>query len=231
MLLKQAVTANSFKLGLFALLTAGILAYTHISTKDQIAQQIRAAKEKALLEIVPRSQHDNDMLEDSFLLSEEQASLLNLKKPNRAFIATMEDKPQTIILPGVAPAGYSGPIKMIVGVNIDGTVAGVRITAHKETPGLGDGITLKKSPWVLDFNGRSLENPTIDKWNVKKDKGIFDQFTGATITPRAVVKQVKDTLVFYEANKHVFFPDTFSAPVGATGENSVEDQTPGSPEE
>lgn len=216
MLLKQAVTANSLKLGTFAVLTAGILAYTNLSTKDRIAEQIRIAKEKALLEIVPEERHDNEMLDDIFTLSSTLAKKLNLKEETNAFIAKYKNKPQTIIFPGVAPEGYSGPISVIVGINLDGTVAGVRVTDHKETPGLGDGITLKKSNWILDFNGKSLQSPPPEKWRVKKDHGVFDQFTGATITPRAVVKQVKNTLEFFEQHKSDIFPEQFPAPVAET---------------
>lgn len=212
MLMKQAVASNSFKLGLFALLTAAIISYTHISTEDLIDEQERIAKEKALLEIVPEEKHDNEMLDNTFPLPIKLAQKLNLKKPNQAFIATFKGKPQTIIFPAIAPEGYSGPIRLIIGINLDGSIAGVRVTNHKETPGLGDGITLKKSAWIMNFNGRSLTNPTPNKWKVKKDKGIFDQFTGATITPRAVVKQVKNTLNFYEQHKSTIFPDHFTKP-------------------
>ena len=101
------------------------------------------------------------------------------------------------ILPAVAPDGYSGDIRLIIGIRADGTLAGVRVTAHNETPGLGDKVELRKHPWILSFEGRSLRNPPRDQWQVKKDGGVFDQFTGATITPRAVVRKVRDTLQFY----------------------------------
>jgi len=89
---------------------------------------------------------------------------------------------------------------MIIGINIDGTVAGVRVLSHRETPGLGDAIDIKKSPWINSFINKSLVNPTVDLWKVKKDKGVFDQFTGATITPRAVTKTVLQTLQYF--NQH-----------------------------
>ena len=90
---------------------------------------------------------------------------------------------------------------MLVGINVDGTIAGVRVISHNETPGLGDKIDLKKNDWILDFNGKSLENPKPKYWKVKKDKGSFDQLTGATITPRAVVTQVLRTLQYFEKDK------------------------------
>jgi len=111
-------------------------------------------------------------------------------------------------LPTVAPDGYSGDIKLIVGINLDGTIAGVRALSHKETPGLGDKVDLRKSNWILNFNGRSLLQPSIEQWAVKKDGGTFDQFTGATITPRAVVKSVKKALLFFQQQRDVIFPSS-----------------------
>jgi electron transport complex protein RnfG len=98
---------------------------------------------------------------------------------------------------------------MIVGINRDGSVAGVRVLSHKETPGLGDKVELKKSQWILSFNGRSLDNPLTDGWAVRKDKGEFDQFTGATITPRAVIAKVHGALTFFSRHKRDLFPDSY----------------------
>jgi electron transport complex protein RnfG len=103
--------------------------------------------------------------------------------------------------------GYSGDVNLIVGVNVDGTIAGVRALSHRETPGLGDKVDLKKSDWILGFNGKSLVNPTLARWTVKKDEGEFDQFTGATITPRAVVAATLRALQYAQANKTAIFAD------------------------
>jgi len=104
-------------------------------------------------------------------------------------------------LPAIAPNGYTGKIHSIVGIFADGSVAGVRVLQHRETPGLGDKVELKKSPWVLSYNGKSLSDPGTQGWNVKKDGGEFDQFTGATITPRAVVKSVHAALEYFNENR------------------------------
>ena len=106
-----------------------------------------------------------------------------------------------LFFPVRAPDGYSGSIKSIVGVKTDGTIAGVRVISHAETPGLGDKIELKKSPWVLEFNDKSIDNTSAEQWAVKKDKGVFDQFTGATITPRAVINSIYLCLQYFQANK------------------------------
>ena len=124
-----------------------------------------------------------------------------------------------MIIPAVARDGYTGDIELIVGVNEDGTIAGVRALAQRETPGLGDKVDLKKSDWMLGFNGRSLKNPTLSGWAVKKDNGVFDQFTGATITPRAVVAAILRVLQFAETNRETLFD------IGDTQTDSTGDDT------
>ena len=191
----QSVFRSALGLSLFAILTAGLIAITQISTQDIIAEQIKLARSKALLEIVPLSEHNNDMLADSFWL--EATKELGLDEKSEAFIAKLDGIPTTLILPVVAPEGYSGPIRLIVGIDSNGAVKGVRVIEHKETPGLGDKIDLKKSDWIRGFDGRSLKNTPNENWKVKKDGGEFDQLTGATITPRAIVQAVYEALKFY----------------------------------
>lgn len=206
-MLATSISKNSLLLGAFALVTAGILAGTQQGTKERIAVEERKAAQKALLEIVPLERHTNDILMDTVAVPHEHWETLGLKSGGEVNIARDQGMPVAAIIPAVAPDGYSGDIRLIVGVNIDGTLAGVRILSHTETPGLGDKVDLKKSDWVLGFNGRSLANPAIDDWKVKKDGGEFDQFTGATITPRAVVKRVKNTLMFFQQARATLFPE------------------------
>lgn len=192
-------------MGAFALVTAGVLAFTNLTTSPKIAIEERKAAQKALLQILPEPTHDNDLLSDTWLIPNDIQTSLNLNGANEVHIARSNGKAVAAILPTVATDGYSGDIKLIVGVWADGTIAGVRTLTHKETPGLGDKVDIKKSNWVLGFNGKSLRNPTKENWTVKKNGGYFDQFTGATITPRAVVNQVKVTLEFFEQNQQSFF--------------------------
>jgi len=201
MLLGKSISTNSLLLGAFALVTAAILAGTKAGTEERIVAAERMAAQKALLEIVPLERHNNDLLLDTLSIEEKHWAGLGLKLGGDINIAREDDKAIAAIIPAVAPDGYSGEIKLIIGVNADGSVAGVRILAHNETPGLGDKVDLKKSDWVLGFNGRSLSNPKPEGWAVKKDGGEFDQFTGATITPRAVINQVKRALEFFETAK------------------------------
>jgi len=197
MLLGKSISSNSLLLGAFALVTAGILAGTKAGTEDRIAAAERMAAQKALLEIVPLERHNNDLLLDTLSIGEEHWAGLGLKLGGDINIARQDGKAVAAIIPAVAPDGYSGEIKLIIGVNADGSIAGVRTLAHNETPGLGDKVDLKKSDWILGFNGHSLSKPNPEGWAVKKDGGEFDQFTGATITPRAVVHQVKRALEFF----------------------------------
>ena len=197
----QSMGKNSLLLALFALITALILASTDRVTEDRIAESERLAAQKALFEIVPLARHDNDLLVDLQPIPGQYWLALGLDNGGDVHIARLDDQPVAAIVPSITTDGYSGDIAMIVGINFDGTVAGVRVVDHKETPGLGDKVELRKSDWILSFNGKSLSNPEISKWNVKKDRGDFDQFTGATITPKAVIHQIAKTLEYFEKDR------------------------------
>ncbi len=190
----RSMVANSLLLGGFALLTAVLLSTTYTQTAERIAMAERDNARRALLEIIPAERHDNALLDTTRAIAPEYWSALGLKQGGDMHIATLQGEPLAVIIPAVAPDGYSGDIRLIVGVNSDGTVAGVRVLAHAETPGLGDKVELKKDDWILSFNGRALTTSNAATWAVKKDGGEFDQFTGATITPRAVVNQVRRVL-------------------------------------
>jgi len=197
----QSMGKNSLLLALFALITALVLASTDRITEERIAESERLAAQKALFEIVPLARHDNDLLVDLQPIPEQYWLALGLDNGGDVHIARLDDQPVAAIVPSITTDGYSGDIAMIVGINFDGTVAGVRVVDHKETPGLGDKVELRKSDWILSFNGKSLNNPEISKWNVKKDRGDFDQFTGATITPKAVIHQIAKTLEYFEKDR------------------------------
>lgn len=192
---------NSIVLALFALVTSLILATTNELTYERIEQSEREAAQRALLEIIPLERHDNDMLMDVQPVPEQFWATLGLKKGGNIHIARDQGQPVAAIIPAVTPDGYSGAISMIIGVNFNGSVAGVRVVDHRETPGLGDKVDLKKSDWILSFNGKSLVNPQADGWKVKKEGGEYDAFTGATITPRAVINQVLKTLQYFEDDR------------------------------
>ena len=204
--LGQSMSRNSLLLGAFALFTTLLIAGTYLQTKDRIAIEQRKAEEKALLQIVPLSRHNNSMLDETILV-DQSIPELGLRSQKNIYIARQDGVPVAAIIPVTARDGYSGDVNLIVGVNLDGTIAGVRTLSHRETPGLGDKVDLKKSDWVLGFTGKSLDNPVLARWAVKKDKGEFDQFTGATITPRAVVAATLRALQYTQSNRSLLFAD------------------------
>ncbi len=212
-MLGQSITRNSLLLALFAVGTTLLIAGTYLLTRDDIALQKRQAEEKALLQIIPRERHDNSMLDDTIPVGPE-ANGLGLHENKQIYIARQGSAVVAAIIPAIAPDGYTGEIELIVGVNNDGSVAGVRVLSHRETPGLGDQVDIRKSDWVLGFSGHSLDNPKPEGWAVKKDKGVFDQFTGATITPRAVVAATLRALQYAQANRKTLFADKGTEPAG-----------------
>jgi electron transport complex protein RnfG len=193
---------NSLVLALFAAVTVAVVAITQQSTESRIVAEERAAQVRALGEILPAHSYDNALLDHVIYLNE---SLLGHRKDTPAYLASLNGQPAAVILQANAPDGYSGTIQLLIGIMADGTLSGVRVTQHKETPGLGDRIDLAKSPWIKNFDGKSLSNPKDGGWAVKKDHGEFDQFAGATITPRAVVTAVHKALRYFDQNHTELF--------------------------
>jgi len=188
---------------LFALIGTAMVAYTYDSTRERIAANERATLLRKLHRLIPPKSHDNALLQDTLQVQNE--TLLGTAEPVTVYRARMHGKPIALVIAPVAPDGYSGTIRLLVGINIDGSLSGVRVVAHRETPGLGDGIEEERSDWILAFTGKSLQNPGLQQWAVKKDGGAFDQLTGATITPRAVVKAVRQALLYYQNHKEALF--------------------------
>lgn len=188
---------------LFAVLGTGLVAFTYDNTHEIIEANERAALLVNLHALVPPERHDNDLVKDTLQVRE--PIQLGTDEPVTVYRARKAGQPVAAILTPVAPDGYNGDIKLLVAINADGRLAGVRVTAHRETPGLGDGIEASRSDWILQFTGRSLTDPDEKRWAVKKDGGAFDQFTGATITPRAVVKAVKKALIYFQNNRQTLF--------------------------
>lgn len=193
----------------FAIVGTGLVVVTYSGTRDIIAEAQRAALEASLNQLVPADRYDNRVTEDRIEVVDPE--WLGTDQPVAVYRARRNGQPVALFATPVAPDGYSGPIQLLVGVYADGALAGVRVLAHKETPGLGDGIEEKRSPWILAFAGKSLESPQSERWKVKKDGGVFDQFTGATITPRAVVKATRKFLEYVRTHREQLF-----APAGAT---------------
>ena len=188
--------------GFFAVIGATLVGLSYVATADRIAQNEREALLAQMNAILPQDQYDNLLLQD--YVDIQAPSSLGTGQ-TRVYRARKEGSPVALILSPVVANGYSGDVNLIVGIGVDGRLAGVRALSHRETPGLGDKIDTEKSPWILSFNDKSLGNPVEDKWKVRRDGGVFDQFTGATITPRGVVNAVRKTLVYYRAKGKELF--------------------------
>jgi electron transport complex protein RnfG len=199
----RPVLISAVFLFLFAIIGTGLVAYIFESTEERIADNQRRALLKSLNELVPEDRYDNDIYTD--ILYVQNGELLGTDAPVPVYRARKNGWPVAAVLAPVAPDGYNGSIRLLVAIQLNGKLAGVRVIQHRETPGLGDGIEAERSDWVLGFSGKSLLDPPENSWKVKRDGGAFDQFTGATITPRAVVKAVKEALLYYEAYGQTLF--------------------------
>ena len=199
----KTIVITASLLMLFAVIGATLVGLTFSQTEDDIRHNEELTLLRKLNNIIPAESYDNDLLEDVITLKPN--SILATDEPTLAYRARKNKKNVAVVFSSIAPNGYNGPIQLLVGVQADGTLAGVRVVKHRETPGLGDVVSITRSDWILGFDGKSLSNPEAKGWKVKRDGGIFDQFTGATITPRAVVKAVHNALLYYDQNQATLF--------------------------
>ena len=200
---KNKIVLTASILMLFAMAGAFLVGLTFTQTEDDIAYNEKLTLLRQLNTIIPAELYDNELLLDTItikphiLLGTKQETLVYRARKNKQNIAA--------VFTSIAPSGYNGPIHLLVGIFSDGRIAGVRVVKHRETPGLGDAVSVTHSDWILGFDKKSLGNPNSKKWKVKRDGGVFDQFTGATITPRAVVKAVHDALIYFNQNQALLF--------------------------
>ena len=199
--LTKAIFLAAAMLAVFSLITAIMIAYTHLKTAPIIEKNQHEFLMQSLAAVMPIGSYDNDLITDSFTVNH---SLLS-KGNSIIYPAFKNSKPAGAIITTIAENGYNGKIKLIVGIDYRGQIHAVRVVEHKETPGLGDPIEIKRSNWIEQFSEKSLSNPKPQDWIVKKDGGQFDQLTGATITPRAVVGAVKNALIFYQEQRDMVF--------------------------
>ncbi len=190
----QRTMIHGVILGAFCLGFGTLLVMTNGYTKDDIALRALEDRQNSLAQVIPESIHDNNLATDTLTLKGDQGNEVVV------YMATKGGQVTGAAFETSSP-GYSGAIKVMLGVDPEGKILGTRVLAHKETPGLGDKIEVRKGDWILRFTGLSIGNPPLEKWKVKKDGGQFDQFAGATITPRAVVKAIREGLQFFDANK------------------------------
>ncbi len=197
------MSISAIILAAFAFSGTLILAYTEQITRPIIESEQKHFLLRSLNILIPEQQRDNDIFHDVIYVTD--PTLLGSKKTIAIYRARKDNKPVAAIIHSIAPNGYSGKIHLLIAIYNNGKLAGVRVTKHTETPGLGDGIVTRKSDWILGFAGKSLDNTSATEWAVKKDGGVFDEFTGATITPRAVVNAVQNTLLYFKQNRDSLF--------------------------
>lgn len=199
--LKNAARTGAI-LFVFAVVGTAMLAFTHDRTEPVITRSLQAEKLALISQVLPAALYDNDLLATQQTVAPDD--LLGTRQASALWIARRGGAFSGVVLEAVAPDGYSGDIFLLIGIDADGRVTGVRVTAHRETPGLGDYIDRAKSAWIDQFAGKSLLDPEPRHWKVEKDGGVFDARAGATITPRAVVKAVKSALDYFARHRAAF---------------------------
>jgi electron transport complex protein RnfG len=200
---RRQILISGIFLWVFAAVGTTLVALTELSTRQSIVENERKVLLRNLHALLPPDRLDNDIAADTLELP--PSTLLGTDSTSLVYRARLGGEPVAAIFNSIAPNGYSGKIHLLVGIYSNGTLAGVRVVKHAETPGLGDAVEIRKSPWIMSFDGKSLDDPGPTGWRVKRDGGEFDQFTGATITPRAVVAAVRNTLLYYRQNADMIF--------------------------
>ncbi|WP_199524471.1 electron transport complex subunit RsxG [Pseudoalteromonas sp. bablab_jr011] len=206
----SSMTKNGGILTAFALLTTGAVALTHSLTAERISEQEKKQLAEQLQQVLDAHHYDNQLYKDCVIITDER---LGPRPEQVIYRAYKNNEPYALVMRHVTPSGYSGDINLLTAVFANGDIAGVRVTKHEETPGLGDKVEIKKSDWITLFKGQNVLGDDDTRWAVKKDGGQFDQFTGATITPRAVVGSVKNAVLFAKAE----FDNLFAAPNSCQG--------------
>lgn len=199
----STISRNAYLLGAFAVACTGSIAIVNEFTQPIIAQQEQQALLKMLNQLIPADLYDNDIVASCFTVTDK--NLLGTAEPQQAFIAKKDNRPIALMLKTTTMSGYAGRVNLVVGIYEDARIAGVRVLKHSETPGLGDKIQTNKSDWVYSFDDKFYQEEQQSRWEVKQNGGDFDAFTGATITPRAVVFAVKDALIYFQENKKTLF--------------------------
>ncbi|MEQ9879115.1 electron transport complex subunit RsxG [Pectobacterium aroidearum] len=182
-------------LALFAAFTTAVTAVVNMLTEPTISHQAMLQQKILLDQVVPAELYNSDIQKECYVVTN---PALGSSAPHRVFIARQDGEPVAAALESTAPDGYSGAIRLLVGADFHGKVLGVRVTEHHETPGLGDKIEVRISDWITRFSGQMVQSEQDARWAVKKEGGMFDQFTGATITPRAVINSVKRSALYLQ---------------------------------
>ena len=205
--MSESISKHSVKTAwvmvLFTIVGTLALALMHAQTQQPISQAEQETRMRLFGQVLSHDAYDNPLLQDNITIP--AGGMLNNRESTELYRARLQGKPAAVVLQATAPDGYSGDIKLLVAIDKDGKVLGVRVIAHRETPGLGDYIDIAHSDWIRNFDAQSLQKTNDEGWHVKKDGGQFDFVTGATITPRAVIKAVHKALKFYADHQQAIF--------------------------
>ena len=199
----KKISTTAVAMIIFSLAASTALSISYFITKSPIDESDAKAKRIFLNQVIPADLYDNNLVKDT--ISIEPSPMLGNKKNIDVYRAKKNNQVIAVIIESVAPDGYSGEIKTLVGIDKEDKILGVRVIAHKETPGLGDYIEIDKSQWIKNFDLESLDKISEKQWAVKKDGGDFDYVSGATITPRAVIKSTYKCLLYVKENKKRLF--------------------------
>lgn len=198
-----AVARSTISLALIGAALAVALFALAQMTSSRIARNQQSWLRQPLYALLEPGSYDNDLLADAVKIA--APDLLGTESPATIYRARLRGEPVAAVIHTVAPDGYRGPIELLVAIAWDGTLLGVQVVRHNETPGLGDAFETRDADWLKAFRGLSLSHPPQNRWTVRKDGGDFDAFTGATITPRAIVKAVRRALEFYGSQRDRLF--------------------------
>ncbi len=199
----SAMRRNGLILAAFALVATSLLMFTQYLTADRIAAQQRNELMRTLSELIPHESYNNDLYGDCTEVTEPK--ILGSRVAQQVYRARYNGAPVALAVRTTAPDGYSGDIHILVAIAHNGTVLGVRVLEHRETPGLGDKVDPRRSDWILSFTNEQVRGADDSRWQVRRDGGAFDQFTGATITPRAVINAIQRTVVWANEHQHTLF--------------------------
>lgn len=213
----SGVLSIALRLGIIGLVATAVLAITWSATRERISEQHERAVLKQLNQIIPQQRYNNALHSDVILVTAE--GYFPADQSLTVWRARLDGQPAGLIAEIVTHDGYNGEIRLLMGVEPSGKILGVRVVQHRETPGLGDKIELTRSDWILSFDGRTSQGHSEPAWDVRRYGGQFDQFTGATITPRAVVRAVEQGLQFIVANESALY----AAPANHEASNNEEE--------
>lgn len=201
--MSDSVLKNGVTLAAIAAVCTTLVATTYHLTKDRIAANEQAFLERKLAPVLGSIAFEGGISESKRLVSAPHG--LPGREDALIYRVYSDGQPVAALFAVTAPDGYAGPIRILLGIDVNGVVTGLRILEHRETPGLGDRIEDSKSDWVHQFAGKSLRDPLLEDWSIRRDGGEFDQLSGASVTPRAVINAVRDTLLYFDANREQVF--------------------------